>query len=148
MATYATWVLVADGARAQFYARHDGALEPALDHDLAVPTRAPGRKAVTDRPGRAFDSAGIGRHAMEAPTDWKTHEKQMLAHDVAVELRHALESRQCDQLVLVAPPEMLGDLRAVFTPAMRRAVVAEVGKDLTHLSAPELAAHLEAALRG
>ena len=148
MAMKATWVLVADGARAQFYRAEDGRLLPALDHDLAVPVRAHARSAETDRPGRAFDTAGQGRHAMEPPTAWKVHEKHVLAQAVASELRQAVERHQLDRLILVAPPEMLGDLRAAFDPLVECRVVAEVGKDLTHLPPHELLAHLGVALRG
>lgn len=146
MTKKATWVLIADGARAHFYVEGGGGLVPALDHDLAVSTRAAPRQAGTDRPGRAFDSAGNGRHAMEPPTPWRVHEKRLLARAIATELRHARDRHAVEGVVVVAPPEMLGDLRDAFEPALRRLVVAEVGKDLTHVALPDLPAHLGQAL--
>lgn len=148
MAMKATWVLVADGARAHFYRAEDGRLVPALDHDLAVPVRAAARAAETDRPGRAFDSAGVGRHAMEPRTTWKVHEKCLLAQAVAAELTRAVDGDDLDRLVLVAPPKVLGDLRAALDPRIARRVVAQLPKDLTHLSGSDLALRLQAALRG
>ncbi|MGE4278037.1 MAG: host attachment protein [Magnetospirillum sp.] len=142
MAHTATWILVADGARAQFYRSEDGCLTPAVNHDLAVPTRAHVRDVETDRPGRAFDSAGQGRHAMEPPTPWKDHEKHLLAKAVAGELKRAVGSHEMERLVVVAAPAMMGDLRAVLDPDVKRCVVAEVEKDYTHLPLPELTAHL------
>lgn len=142
MAHTATWILVADGARAQFYRSENGGLTPAVNHDLAVPTRAHVRDVQTDRPGRAFDTAGQGRHAMEPPTPWKDHEKQLLAKAVADELKRAVSHHELDRLVVVAAPEMMGDLRAVFDPMVERRVVAEVEKDFTHLPLPELSARI------
>lgn len=147
MALKTTWVLVSDGARAQFYVSDGHSLAPALDHTLAAPTRSHAREAESDRPGRSFDSAGQGRHAMEPPTDWKTHEKDALARAVAEELRHAANRRDFDRLVVVASPEMLGDLRDCFDKVVAQRVVAEIAKDLTHLDARELPSHLGDALR-
>ncbi|CAA7618791.1 host attachment protein [Magnetospirillum sp. UT-4] len=148
MAATPTWVLVADGARAQFYRDDKTALIPALDHDLAMPTRAHPRDVGSDRPGRSFDSAGEGRHAIEPHSDWKAGEKTLLARAVADELAEAARRHAFARLVLVAPPEMLGDLRRALDPAVRRMVTAEIGKDLTHLPAHAIRDHLGDVLRG
>lgn len=139
-----TWFLVADGARAQIYATEGRSidLKPVFDHDFAAPTRAPGRAMNTDRPGRAFDSAGQGRHAMEPPTDWQTHEKQMFVKSLTAELEKGAESNAYDRLVLVASPEILGYLRDDIGKNAGRLVVAEINKDLTHLDALRLSEHL------
>lgn len=143
MASRTTWLVVADGARAHFYRSADGSLTPALNHDLAAATRNPARDVQSDRPGRSFDSAGEGHHAMEPPTDWKTHEKKQLAAAVAAELRQAVDRREFDRLVVVAPPEMLGHMRQVFDDRVKDLVDAEMGKDLTHLSTHQLAHQLK-----
>ena len=65
MRTSETWICVADGTRAQFYlcdgAGHD--IVPTLDYMLAAPSRAHNFAMTTDRPGRAFPSAGWGETA-------------------------------------------------------------------------------------
>lgn len=147
MAATTTWVLIADGARAHFYASDGRSLSPALDHDLAVPTRNPTRAVGSDRPGRSFESVGEARHAEEPQTDWKTQEKRNLARAVAEELRGAALRNEYGRLVVVAPPQMLGDLRAAFDDTVRQRVVAEIDKDLTHFEARDLPKHLGDALR-
>ena len=43
-----------------------------------------------------------------------------------------------DQLVVVAAPQMLGDLRQAFPEGLRKVIVAEIAKDFTKLPAHEL----------
>ena len=47
---------------------------------------------------------------------------------------------------LVAPPKMLGDLRAELTEAVRAVLYAELDKDLTKTPVKELPGHLGAVL--
>lgn len=147
MATKTTWVVVADGSRAHFYTTMGGALTAALDHDFAAPTRSSAQDVGSDRPGRAFDSAGQGRHAMEPPTDWKANEKKQLARTIADELWRAADRKAFDRLVMVAPPEMLGDMRDALDKSVSQKVVAEIAKDLTHLTVHQLPQHLGEVLR-
>jgi len=48
-----------------------------------------------------------------------------------------------DQLILVAAPSALGDLRAALSPEVRAKVVAEVPKDLTKTPDAAVAEHLK-----
>ena len=84
----------------------------------------------SDRPGRAFDRQGGGRHALskeESPVERETHEFVLrLAH----ELEHARQRGDFDQLALIAPPRMLGQLRAALSDQTRALVYAEITKDL------------------
>jgi protein required for attachment to host cells len=43
-----------------------------------------------------------------------------------------------NQLVIVAPPKILGDLRRKFTKETETKIIAEVPKDLTHHTIPEI----------
>lgn len=147
MAAKTTWVLVSDGARARFFISDGRTLAPALGHDLAAATRIPAREAESDRPGRGFDGAGQGRHAMDSHTDWKTHEKTGLARAVADRLRQAAERQEFHRLVVVASPEMLGDLRDCFDKVVTQRVVAEIAKDLSHLDERDLSRQLGDALK-
>lgn len=144
-----TWILVADGARARIWtSERPHHLKAALSYDFASPVRNRTRDAGSDRPGRTFDSAGQGHHAMEPPTDWKDHEKREFARSLAGRLREGAMAGSFDRLVVVAPPQFLGLLRAQFDKETARLVEAEIGKDLTHLSEDhDLLPHLEDALR-
>ena len=139
-----TWILVADGARARIM-RNDGpgtGLAPALDHDFAA-SHAPTRDFGTDKPGR-MQAFGKGiRQGFEPPVDWHREEKRRFAMDLCKVLDEGADERAYDALVLVAPPETLGDLRHSMTMRARERVHAELRKDLTHLSQHELTPHLD-----
>lgn len=45
-------------------------------------------------------------------------------------LNHQVVGRHVEHVVLIAPPRVLGELRHHFTPAVERAIVKEVHKDL------------------
>lgn len=126
-----TWVLVADARRAEFYRRDEpgGPLElvQQLTDDEA---RARERDLVADKPGRSFDSAGQGRHAMDPAHS----EKQRLRSAFAQRITHMLDAaRMADrytQLIIVAAPAMLGELRAHLNAPTASRVAAEFSKEL------------------
>jgi protein required for attachment to host cells len=134
-----TWVLVADGARARLFvnAGVGAGLQPALDQEF-IGTNLPSREIASDRKGRTFDRAGQGRHAMEPPTDPHRYEKQAFAREIAEVLETARKAAAFDRLVIVAPPEALGDLRSEFGEELSRMVSAELAKDLTKTPIHEL----------
>ncbi len=144
-----TWVLVADGARARLLTRSAKTepLVPALDHEF-IGSNIPSREIDADRPGRSFDSAGEGRHAMEPPTDPKRKRKADFARELAALLDAEAKQGSFDQLVVVAPPQALGDLRAEFSEAVQGLIVEEINKDLVEAPVEELAARLDEALVG
>lgn len=131
-----TWFLVADAARAQIFECEapGGRIHPVNAHIYAAPTRNRSRSAGTDRPGVGRDRMGFGRHALQPEMDWQTHEKTMFAKRLGHTLRSAAEAHAFDDLVLVAPPWMLGRLRTALDNDVRRHVRDEIAKDLTHLS--------------
>lgn len=88
---------------------------------------------VSDRPGRAFDSFGSGRHAMTPGESAREHLARNFARKLAGELNRGLASGDFEHLVLIAPPSFLGFLRAALSGPARRAVVYEAAKDLTEL---------------
>ncbi len=134
-----TWVLIADGSRARLFATENSgsALRPALGQEW-IGTNLPSRDLASDRPGRSFDSGGEGRHAMEPPTDPKRHAKWSFAHDIAQLLEAERKNNAFESLVVVAPPEVLGDLRSEFGVELRRMVATEINKDLTKVPTHDL----------
>ena len=143
-----TYVLIADGARARLFVVEEGtaALKPALGQEF-IGTNLPSREIGSDRPGRSFDSAGSGRHAMEPPTDPHRHAERVFAQEVAAVLEDARRRSEFRHLVVVAPPKALGDLRAEFSAALRDLVMAELPKDLTKVPSHDLPSHLAEVLR-
>jgi protein required for attachment to host cells len=133
------WIVVADGEAARFYSsrkRHEK-LEPALPFEMRMPN-PPTREQGASEPGRVFDSMGSARHSVQPHVDWHREAKRKFAEEIAELLAEKAREKAFDKLVLVAPPQMMGDLRAAIDSATKTLVIGEVVKDLTHLSPTEL----------
>ncbi|MSP41820.1 MAG: host attachment protein [Alphaproteobacteria bacterium] len=143
-----TWVVVADGARARiFLIEGPGTgLVPAMDHDL-IGNRLPSHEMGSDRSGVSFSSAGPGRRAVAPHTDPHVHAEHEFIRQVATEVRQGLNTHAFEQLVIVAPPKALGELRTELDPQAAKLIKAELNKDLTHLTPHQLAEHLEDILK-
>lgn len=69
----------------------------------------------------------------------ENHKKEIdFVQDVILWLEEAAEKDLFDRLILCAPPHMLGEIRPLLTEHLAKHVVAEIDKDLTKLSEPEL----------
>ena len=156
-----TWILVADAHHAQVYARHTE--ENAAPTDVAtkhphfiapterlVPVSGMGSKAESSAiydagskdPAKAHDNKGFIRHGTDPHVTTSDELKQHFTTQIADELSRACAKKSFDKLVLIAPSKMLGDLRAQLDKSVLPHVIGSLSKDLTHLSASELAAHL------
>ncbi len=128
----ATLILVADGAHARLIkhgTRNDKLLfrmssRAAMKRDIDL---------VTDRPGRAFDRKGAGRHAMEPRTSAHRTAQKAFARRVGACVDKALAQGKFDKFLVVAPARTLGDLRKAFSEQARACVSEEITKDLAAL---------------
>lgn len=138
-----TWIVVADGSRAQIFLNEGPGtgLKSALHHALVADNR-PSGDISSDRPGRSFDSAGGGRHAMQPPTDPHRHAQTSFAHDIAKLLEENYNKHNYERIFIAAAPRMLGDLRAALGNNLKNRIVGEINKDLSKLTVPDLKTHL------
>lgn len=83
----------------------------------------------TDRPGRAFDRLGRGRHAISPEETAKQHELQSFAHEIAQHLMKAHAAGGFTKLVLIAEPAVLGHLRRKLSSPLKRSLCREVPKN-------------------
>ena len=126
-----TWVLVANSSQAKIYSAHT-----ATDQlgELAVfnhpESRLHVQELTTDLPGRSFDSAGQGRHAMEQMTNPKEQEAIEFVKEIGEYLTQAERGNRFDRLVLTAAPAFLGLLRTHLSEATRKRITMEIDKDL------------------
>ncbi len=97
----------------------------------------------TDAPGRALNSLGTPRSAMEQ-TDWHTQEEERFLRTLAGRLDAAVNAGQAKSLILVAPPRALGVLRQTYSHSLRAALRAEIDKDFVKLPVHEIEKHLAA----
>ncbi len=123
------WVLVGDGRRALFFVNHGDAqvldlrvIEWRIDDNPAT------REQGTDAPGRAFSSTTHARSAM-GNVDW---------HELADRINRAAESGEMKEIVIVAPPKTLGEIRKDLSSKAASKVMGELDKDLTRHPLPEI----------
>jgi protein required for attachment to host cells len=125
------WILVANQAEAQIYSsdRLPGSLSlvEVLANDEGT-SRA--RDLVSDAPGRAYDSHGSGRHAMEPNTGVKEEQRRRFVKEMVERLQTARVKGDFDQLVLLAAPGVLGVIRKTLNPELEKTVIKEIPKDL------------------
>ncbi len=131
-------VLVGDGRKALFLRNRGNPhkVELVTEHVLEQNNPAT-REQGSDRPGRAHGSDGNARSAMEE-TDWHQLAEDRFADDIADALYRMAHAQQFDELVVVAPPKVLGILRGAWHKEVSSRIVAEVPKDLTTHSIPEV----------
>ena len=144
-----TWIVIADGMHARILRqdRRGAPLAPALDQELYEPAaQGFSRDLRSDAPGRGFNSGSGARHAMEPRTDPKAHEKHLFARRVAELINDAAMRKTFDQLVLVAPPKTLGELRTQLAEKARKLVIGEIDRDLVKTPVPDLPGHLSEVL--
>ena len=124
-------VLVGDGQKALFLRNRGNALRVDLVVErILEQDNPPNREQGTDRPGRSTASLGVGRSAMEE-VDWHHLAKERFANEVAEALYRHAHANRFEELVIVAPPKILGNLRKVFHAEVVDLIAAEIPKDLT-----------------
>jgi len=138
-----TWVLIADAGRARvFETSGKGTGLTAVQGMILDAELAPSRALGSDRPGRAFDSVGTARHAMESPSDPHREQKRQFARRIADAVHERRVAKNFDRLVVVAPAVTMGDLRAALSDEVKAVVTAELVADLTRTPVAELPGHL------
>ena len=92
-------------------------------------------KLGSDRPGRA--SSGSHRSAMEQ-TDWHQRAEAEFAARIAEwTTEHHYRQPEAD-IIVVAPPQMLGDLRKHMPVEVAAKIVDEIAKDLVKLPTAQI----------
>ena len=118
-----TWILIADGAHARLFANHGpGKGIEAAGGDQRRPSA---RQRAGARRARALvrvsGSAGDMRHAIEPRTDPHRELKRDFAKHLGKMLDQGLAKKSYDRLVIVAPPQALGDLRHALSEPVKHA---------------------------
>ena len=141
---HSTWILIADATRARvFQLQNSGKSVAATWEQEHVGSSLASRDIASDRPGRTFDRAGEGRHAKEPPTDPARYEKERFAREVAQKLDDDRKHHNFDELIVVAPPQFLGDLRGAMSVQLKGCVSKEVNKDFSKMKPTEILEHLK-----
>ncbi len=140
-----TLTLIADATHATFYREHhDGSMDviQTVEHPSG---RARCHDLVSDRPGRAAKGPGARRFAFQAPTDPVDVDQDHFVKEIVGVLEAAVASGGYQEVVLVAPPRLLGRLRKHLPDAVSRHVVDSLALDLGRKGLAGIPAALRAA---
>jgi len=134
-----SWVLAADSSYAKIL-RADNRVGPLVPiEELEHPeSRMKDTELYADEPGRAFDSAGQGRHAMENEVDAKKEESIRFAKSLCEKLRQAANDKSFDKLYILAAPAFLGELRECLDDNVKSLVAGEIAKDVVKQTPEEI----------
>ena len=137
-----TWLVVADNSRARIFST-DSFTGPIEEIESIVHTEARLHEhdITSDLPGRG-SGKGAGRHAYQDETDVKDQENINFAKQVANELDSARKDNKFKQLILIASPGFLGNLRNQMNAQTQKLACYELAKNLSQLSAAEIRSHL------
>lgn len=135
-------IAIADGEHARFVQpdennalRTVGSLDSASAHLRS-------RDIGTDRPGRSFESAASAHHSVGERHDLHQMEKDRFLRFVADQLNEASAYGEFDELVIVAPPRALGELRTGLDGGTAKKLIGALEKDLVKTPDHELLPHL------
>jgi protein required for attachment to host cells len=98
---------------------------------------------ASDRPGRSFDIVGKGRHAMSSSVSPQEQESLRFARSVATYLNSAIANSDFENLVLLAAPGFLGQLRTELSDTALRAIVIAEPTNLDDLEEPQIREYFE-----
>lgn len=139
-----TWVIVADAARARFFLSEGPDMRPLDDATFENPAaHGHSRDLVSDKPGRSIESVGGARHAEEPKHDPHRAGKAAFARRMADFVEQNARDDKFDDLVMVAPPQLLGDLRHALGRHAAARLIGAAPKDLMKIPAAELKSHLK-----
>ena len=139
------WVLVADGEKALFLKNQGDTKYPNLEVVREMEQEnPPTREQGSDRPGRYSDGPSAHRSAVD-DTDWHRVAKERFADEIAARLYKLAHAGDFREIVLVAPPVVLGELRKKLHKEVDQRVSAELPKTLTNHSVSDIESILMAA---
>jgi len=126
-----SYILVADGKKMLFFRNEGDEQFPKLEVDRKEEhSNPPTRDQKTDESGRTFSSAGTAHHAY-SETDFHQLEEDRFAAEAAEMLKQRALRNDFENLIVVAPPRTLGELRKHYHKEVEKRLSGEVAKDLT-----------------
>ena len=141
-------VLVTDGGRATVFRNAGQVGQPDLQAFKAYhQDNPPNREQATDKPSRVMESVGYGRSSAEQP-DYHQMTEDRFVQGIAADMEKDVVAGDFTEIIVVAPPVALGVWRKAARPALAKATLMEINKDLTKHSATAIAEIVVKALEG
>jgi len=127
-----SYILVADGAKMLFFRNEGNSDNPNLTV-IAAEQQADNydRDIKTDLAGQKPGSPGSGGGSTAGEADFHVQAEQRFAAEAADRINRAALANEFEQLIIVAPPKTLGELRKHYHKQVEGRITAEIPKDLT-----------------
>lgn len=133
-----TWLVVADNSKARIFTvdSRRGPIEE-IESIVHAEARLHERNMTSDLPGRGIGKGGVG-HAYQDETSPKEQENINFAKQIANELDVARKEGKFKQVMLVAAPGFLGNLRNQLSVQTKKLACFELAKNMSRLSAEKI----------
>ena len=133
-------VVVADGRKMLLFRNEGDEVYPKLEvvehEEKTVPAR---EDFATDSPGTRHDyGAGMNQRSGMEETDFHQLEEDRFAADTAEMLKKRALRNEFTELIVVAPPRALGELRKHFHKEVEARIIGEIAKDLANRPTDEI----------
>ncbi len=125
-------VAIADGARFLLMRNSGTSAEPKLELVFEPDVAESG------------ESGGMGHHDPRSD-DYQTHDKLDHAAGIAGWLNYAVLQHRVEQLLVVADPDTLGEMRRHYHKETEAVLIGELDKQLTGMPGPDILKVIEAA---
>jgi protein required for attachment to host cells len=133
-----SFVLVADGKKMLFFRNQGDEAFPKLEIERKQEQEnPPSREQKSDESGGTFASFGPGHHSY-SETDFHQLEEDRFAAEAAEMLNKRALRNEFENLIVVAPPRTLGELRKHYHKEVEKRLAAEIAKDLTRHPVTEI----------
>jgi protein required for attachment to host cells len=127
-----TWIVVASRDEVRIFSR-EGKGPLTLINDIGNPLgRAHARDLVTDKAGCSNDNRKPGRPAYSTEESPRDRVLRDFYREVCDHLEHDLDIHLYQHLVLIAEPRLLGIVRELLSPKVKKVITEEISKDLSY----------------
>lgn len=138
---------MADGAQARILlntGRSNG-VQP-VPHAVFRDTHEASHELGTERPPRVQESQGSVRHAIEPRSDLHEQRKETFLLKLSRFVNKALQSKEYESLIVIAPAHALGSLREHFSEDVSKSIIAELVHDYSHQDNATIYKHVKDSL--
>ncbi len=139
-----TWILIAQNSYAALYKLQKQPLSLKLIQRFEHPEgRLKQEELTTDHPGRSKSTVTSGKHGMGQEISAREVERRKFVHQLCHHVDLSYEQQKFKDLILVAPPQFLGELRNTLPKKFHTLVSKEITKDFPQwMTEAEITQHL------
>jgi protein required for attachment to host cells len=126
-----SWILVTDSAYARLFNAETAKSTLIEIKSMIHPeARQHEQQLTSDLPGRQAGGATNSHHSVEGKTEPKKYEAVEFAREICRYLEAEYNAHKFSQLIVVAAPHFLGNLRKEMSSNVAKVVTLEIDKDI------------------